>query len=147
MKRRSRVLRAVMRTAGVVLGLSVAAWTISLFRVEWAAPRSVALFNGELIVYDNSIVAESHWYIAGYDAEFSKPRWRWSQIGTQYGGGRSLYVRLPLWMPTACSGLALGGLLVIDRRPRALACVHRCPTCNYDLTGIDGVCPECGGER
>jgi hypothetical protein len=23
----------------------------------------------------------------------------------------------------------------------------RCPTCGYDLTGIDGVCPECGGER
>jgi hypothetical protein len=28
---------------------------------------------------------------------------------------------------------------------RAIERRHRCPGCGYDITGIVGICPECGG--
>ncbi|MFG0286505.1 MAG: hypothetical protein ACF8R7_18985 [Phycisphaerales bacterium JB039] len=42
----------------------------------------------------------------------------------------------------------LGAPLMARRlRRRLRARRGRCPTCNYDLAGIDGPCPECGFER
>ncbi len=48
-------------------------------------------------------------------------------------------------------GIGTGGAAIavamvwLSRRFRPFE--NACPTCGYDLTGIDGVCPECGKKR
>lgn len=58
---------------------------------------------------------------------------------------RSGYVclGLPFWTLAAAGAVMLGADRLLPRRLNPNACGR----CGYDLTGIDGMCPECGGMR
>lgn len=66
--------------------------------------------------------------------------------------GTILLPYLPYWpgliadtLVFALLFVGLHQLVAWGRRKRRRERGH-CPTCGYDLTGIDGVCPECGGQ-
>ncbi|MCC7387300.1 MAG: hypothetical protein IT431_00885 [Phycisphaerales bacterium] len=152
-----RFRRVVMLAAGVVLAISSAAWVTSLFRVHWASPiapgrfgpplrqtPNASLENG-LAIFCNEQTTVSGWQAWGFSREhYWWPKSKFFYYVHPRNRGPRWGICIPLWIPAACSGLTLGGLLVIGRRGRALARKGHCPTCNYDLTGITGVCPECG---
>jgi hypothetical protein len=145
---RTSLLRCVAMWVAVgILTMSVLGWITSFFRVEWNAPRSVALFNGELIVYDNSSASRSRWHIVGYNSEGSAPRWRWLQIGAPYNGPDKFYIRLPFWMPAATAAVVLAFAWLMGRSDTRRHRAGLCPSCSYDLIGLTGPCPECGSER
>jgi hypothetical protein len=58
--------------------------------------------------------------------------------------GKSWYVILPLWIPTAALGFV--GAQVWRRPVRRLWRLRRgcCPACGYDLRASRERCPECG---
>jgi hypothetical protein len=69
----------------------------------------------------------------------------WPQYKTPPWGGFSLI--LPLWIPIAVLGVAVGGWTFAALRARR----HRkgfCPKCHYDRRGLPAgaKCPECGSE-
>jgi hypothetical protein len=51
---------------------------------------------------------------------------------------------VPLWVPCMAAVITLWLVWRIGWERRQLARVGHCGACGYDLTGIDGVCPECG---
>jgi hypothetical protein len=148
-----------MWTAGVVLGLSVAAWVVSLFCVCWLQAgypaQSIALDRGLLIWHNQGAMgptAKPGLSIYG----LGRPRFWWPDGPRQRQWVRAsrdeqviyfYYFVLPLWMPALGAMLLLGGGYLAGGRGRLRVDAGLCPTCNYDLTSIDGVCPECGSER
>ncbi|QKK09755.1 MAG: hypothetical protein HND58_17355 [Planctomycetota bacterium] len=147
-RRRERVRRAVMWAAGAVLVVSVAAWVASLWAITWAPTSpgiSVGLVRGFFWLHNLGPFRGAGLHSVGWDWP---PDWWFEDIGFfetrrfSTGLGWSLYV--PIWMAAAVSGALLVGAYWNNRR-HARSSVGHCPTCGYDLTGIDGVCPECGG--
>lgn len=55
-------------------------------------------------------------------------------------------VVLPLWVPVQASLFVLWLAWRVGLERRAAALAGCCAACGYDLTGIDGRCPECGAE-
>jgi hypothetical protein len=51
---------------------------------------------------------------------------------------------IPLWIPLTLFAAVAWRLRIGDRRIRIPGV---CQSCNYDLTGITGACPECGAAR
>lgn len=156
---RSLLRRIVMCTAGVVLVLSALGLWVSASETRWnpqnpgAGAVGVGLVRGSLEMHN--------WmpFGRGPDAgEFScvhrYPRnWWWPDqsgfvLSHQTSRGIRWSVMIPLWIPAAGAALVLVAGFSFGRRARARARVRRglCPACGYDLTGIHGVCPECGGR-
>ena len=158
MGRGQRFRRVVMWAAGVVLVLSVASWAASLWGVGWNKPNpqwqakpqtlNFRLEWGLAIVSNEFLGRRDGWFVTRFDW----PRNWWPKNRVFYyvharNAPPQWGIYIPIWIPTALSGLCLCGTLLIGRHRRALAHNALCPTCGYDLTGIDGVCPECGGKR
>lgn len=149
-----------MWAAGVVLILSVAAWVTSHFRVQWAASAPPGPFGLPLrqtphasLEYGLATLSNENTTVSGWEVwGFTREHYWWPKNSFfYYVNARNTPpqwgVFIPIWIPAACSGLTLGAMIMIGRRGRAFTRVGHCPTCHYDLTGIDGVCPECGSER
>jgi hypothetical protein len=143
-----------MWAAGVVLVLSVAAWFVSLKEREWHPWSRVGcwLSRGELAVYWGApdMMAWEFDYDGLRWARWRLPTLRFREDNYFYIGrrdGACWMFTLPLWLLASCGGLVLGGGAVIGWRHSRNAHDDRCPTCGYDLIGIDGVCPECGSGQ
>lgn len=142
-----------MWAAVVVLGLSAGGLLLSLAGPFYSnPPRGVAatLADGRLVVLgddDLNPARAPYWQWDGPSA----PLWAWP-TGNRLGGlgytsGSLWGLFIPLWLPAAASALVLGGVFITRKRSDKPSASHSCPTCYYDLTGVDGVCPECGSER
>jgi hypothetical protein len=151
-----------MWAAGIVLGLSVAGMCASTLGLTWsshnrrAAKVELELSSGSIVVR-NRVPPSPDSPFAGHGnligLSEAPPHWLWPErsrfvsIDSQ-SSGRTLWVAvLPLWMPTALAATVLGCVWHPGQIRTLRADRGHCPTCNYDLTGIDGVCPECGRPR
>ena len=77
---------------------------------------------------------------------FKPPDWPWPPW-PRYGGGRGGWdLSLPLYPVVLLAGLTLVGAWKAVPRRGTRVKTGLCETCRYDLTGIDGRCPECGLE-
>ena len=131
-----------MWAAGVVLGLSVTVWVVSLYNLCWVMDDSgwmVGVGQGCIGVFGprEELPNKPGWYSLAFS---------WSQVWMPrkvepWG------LAMPLWMPVLAAGAVLGRMLYTGARAVRRTQVGHCPTCGYDLTGIDGVCPECGGQQ
>lgn len=116
------VRRVTNWVAGVVLGLSVLGWGASyLGMIGLPAPG-----NGVLILDSGAL--------------------RYGEIDRTVPPPRPVRMRwaLPFWIPLMLSSVALWAVWRIGYERRQLAMAGCCGACGYDLTGIDGMCPECG---
>jgi len=148
--------RTVMWAAGVVLVVSVAAWVVSLFSVKWLdagfPALSVSLDNGVMQIHNHGPSGPSSrpgWHALGHD----RPRLWWPS-GVEWvewvrapDGTLFFDVFVPLWIPGAAAAILLAPTWFAAHRERRRCQLHSCTTCRYDLTGITGPCPECGGEK
>ena len=133
----------------MVLGLSVTAWMLSLLLfVGWTdtfGSSHFRLHRGNLVGGRSDLgglMPPAGWtFLWSPDA----PRWRLPGVGLPRFQGRSLlwHAVVPLWIPAVVSASILSVPWTWKRRSH----IGHCPTCGYDLTGIDGVCPECGSPR
>ncbi|MCC7387315.1 MAG: hypothetical protein IT431_00960 [Phycisphaerales bacterium] len=138
LRRRDRVLGAA---GGSAIAASIALAVVSLI-LSWqitATTRSVWVAGGAVYV---------GW---SPNAKFlptavSEPQREWVWIPYYHEEvtiGILVYrwVSLPLWM-FFMLGLALATPAMLHMR--GMRFDHICPACGYDITGIGGVCPECG---
>ena len=119
------VRRVGIWAIGAVLGLLILGSVASYHRAF-----GVQIPGGGLLVLDSGTI----WY-GEFDvlaAPARPPTTRWI---------------LPLWMPLALFALVFWFVWRIGRQRRQAALAGHCPTCRYDLTGLDGVCPECGNSQ
>ncbi|QKK09760.1 MAG: hypothetical protein HND58_17380 [Planctomycetota bacterium] len=121
--------KAVQSVAGAVLGLSVIAWAVSYAETSW-----VSLPGGFGVLLDSGGLYVSRGV---------------TTLGV-YGPG-VIYSKqdfvLPLWLTLSLSLAALWGVWRFGLEERRREVEGRCVGCGYDLSGTEGVCPECGGER
>lgn len=124
--------------AGVVLGLSVVAWAASYAESSWVSLPGgfgVLLDSGGLYVSQGNAVRGVNPFGTG--------------VGTI--GPTVLFTKhdfvLPLWLAMMVAATVLWGMWRFGLEERRRAMVGQCIRCGYDLAGIEGVCPECGGER
>lgn len=74
------------------------------------------------------------------------PVWDWPPWPHRiiFPGPRTTWV-MPMWPLILVAGATFAGTHLTARRRRRWGRDGKCLACGYDLTGIDGVCPECGG--
>jgi len=98
---------------------------------------------GVLVDLKPDLDASSRWQFTAADSGRPRPgRW-FPKVYTDYGHNPgALGVLLPMWMIAVPLILASAWLHWRSRRPLVGHC-----RCGYDLAGIEGPCPECGGER
>lgn len=124
---------------------SVALATCSTFRV-WVltgSGRSVWLADGA--VGGGWDLGTGFFPTGVYRGENGPPVWLpFCRRNAVLGRPGSVMVGVPLWI-----GAAVGCSLTVPSlvRMRRMRIGQFCSGCGYDLTGIDGVCPECGGSR
>ena len=139
-RRRERVRRVAMWAAGVVLVMSVAAWVASLWGLVWETEfnRGASLYGGAFSVGRGNHHVGAGFYVLG----FERPYWTWPpwpQIS-------HLGIEVQIYPLVCASAAVLWGTWLSGRTSRSRALGH-CRTCGYDLTGIEGVCPECGSGQ
>jgi hypothetical protein len=145
MGRGQRFRQAVIWAAGVGFAISASAWVGSLWLVSWGSGNGggVLLMRGEVIVCNNYPgFLPPGWNAAGlvWPPEFlGLPTWS--------ADGPFWLLSINLCWPVAIMAALFGASVLFWKRNCASSEAAHCPTCNYDLTGIDGVCPECGSER
>ena len=116
------VRRVTNWVAGVVLGLSVLGWGGSYIRsTVFPAP------GGGIVILASGVMSYGE-----IDMNVPPPRpikMRWV---------------LPFWIPLMLATFTLWLVWRVGHTARQRALEGHCLTCGYDLTGIDGTCPECG---
>lgn len=153
---RRRVIVGAARAAaatGLLLTLVLlAAWlgsgrhSLSMVGTPFYARTSI---SGGALVYEWMPVNPD-----GSRSGFGNTGWRLTKRPAHAMAGWPQLVRtgfvhrfaLPLWMPLVlCAGLTVVAWRVGRRAADPLAC----PSCGYNLTGLDAAtaCPECGRER
>ncbi|MCC7387317.1 MAG: hypothetical protein IT431_00970 [Phycisphaerales bacterium] len=132
------IRRGIQYLAWAALALSLAAWGASYSRSGWVtAPGGYGVLLDDGAVY----LSPGRTLVA----------WRDLGAGVQRGPSSRVFSRndvvVPLWLTFMLAAVALWAAwrFGFERRQRALA--GCCVGCGYDLTGIDGVCPECGQGR
>jgi hypothetical protein len=118
----SRWRGAIAHDNRVVLVVAVACSCSALRLHGWRSPARTVQFD----------------YLPGGIADM-EPGWAW---GFKLDTGPQWHVAIPLWLPFVVAVAFAAGLWRLDRR-RPPGC---CARCGYDLTGITGACPECGGK-
>lgn len=153
-QRRGIFRRIAASTATLTLLLSVATWALSMFRPKLAMPyprwTTIVLLEGGVEIHRTMLPGESRWigYVGPYHSWWPRARLRtatvvedMSRLTTRKAVTGRVFV--PLWIPIAGSCMALVFVRFMSRD----ALPSQCPSCAYDLTGINGACPECGTHR
>lgn len=135
------IRRGIQYLAWAALALSLAAWGASYSRSGWvAAPGGYGVLLDDGAVYLGK-GARVYSVLGASQAVTVRPA-----LGTP-----PIYIKtgfvLPLWLTFMLAAVALWAAWRFGLERRQAALVGRCVGCGYDLTGIDGVCPECGSER
>lgn len=146
-RRRDKARRVVMWAAGVVLVLSVAAWVVSTcwFVGIAGSHGGIQLGDGDFVVYRGGFLRSKGWHIV---ARVEVPPERvFGEFLTLPWEQPEYEARVPIWTLGIGAGVVLFGAWCFSRRDRLRAEAEHCRQCGYDLTGIDGVCPECGAGR
>lgn len=149
--------RIAMWAAGVVLALSALGLWVSRSETRWdpddpgAGSVGVGVVRGSLDVHnwmplDTGSSAGQLCCVHRYPRNWWWPDQSGFVLSHQTSQGIRWSVMIPLWIPTTGAAIVLVAGFSFGRRARARARVRRglCPACGYDLTGIHGVCPECG---
>ena len=133
-----------MWAAGVVLVLSVAAWVAGSRWFVCVAGHhgGVQLDGGDVVAYSGGCLWSKGWHIASrVEAPPDRVFATFLPLPWEHPDHE---VRTPIWTIGTCAGVGLLGAWYLGRRDRLWARAGQCGRCGYDLTGIDGPCPECG---
>lgn len=128
------VRRVINWVAGVVLGLSVVAWAASYTESSW-----VRLHSGYGVLLDGGGVYVSRGLAVPVVNPYGGPG-----VGSTAVYSKQDFV-IPLWLTLTLSLAAMWGVWRFGLEERRRAVERQCAGCGYDLEGIAGVCPECGG--
>ncbi len=126
--------------------LSVGLWIASYWQVVWGN-RALDVF----IDSRNGVLSFGTLGGTYYIGEFRALGWKglqtdwWPDRFILSFRGRTLFIRLPLWIPVLCFCFPLYLSLPFHRR-RKRKKLGLCVKCGYDLRASKDRCPECGEE-
>ena len=134
--------RRVLAVLGAALSMaSIALVIVSCFGSGFwlTGSRIIGLRPGGVALrYTGIELNGTHW-------EWHPPdNWCWMPRSAMGSSPATSDFDLPLWCPCL---IGVFFMLPAYSRLRRQRAGHICSLCGYDLTGIDGVCPECGDER
>ena len=141
-----------MKWTGVVLCVTIAAaWLMS--RWQWMGVASTSVGRHRTWGIERGVIAyRSQADDGGFGVGLSvyrmrplKPSWRWipSRWG-QSGFSQSSGIDVPLWLVLLLTATPTLVFLYRDRRSARRSREGRCVGCGYDLSRVNGKCPECG---